>query len=768
MNLCDKGEGHGLSGLSSFHQLKVPLSEQSTGEKSVRVKRRRTRRERNYIKFGRKVTGRIPEQRPNCRDLQKMLPPFWSSQLSNCAKSTPIKGTHLAKPVIITQNRLTQHLGIFNREVKSADIERLLSPRAEHDVMEVTPIQRASGGLLGEEIESCSSLDTNQKSIPREQVECTVKNSSTLHEDSHFTVMPAAPVSVREHHPLAALQEVDAGYRPSSAPAAVKFDQQAIEAEAFQSNNSNNTMTLNDKENVPPVPAEGVELSKSTYLIKELAQDLEKLLDLKAIFPGRNLISEMRQTVINALLQQNKTIPDFSVLTVLRKEAGNCNMDAFHADSKNPDNRGQKKLYLELKSSNCSSRNSEQSVFLKRQREQEQFFLTCFSHGPIHAAVRVADERLAQREDLELFAEPEVRDQHSFFLTAAQPHSLLSSSSQCVNSARSSFAPEEQCALQAVRTARHWEQGLGEPRGRQERSEATKRVLLKKVDISKSYRQPLAAQDSFGSASLSKGPGCFLLADPQKYSYVYKLSPDQWNLREAESVPVYNLHPSQELCSSQSLDLGLRTIERVASESQTSFDVLKSIWSPKLPSKEAKLPVSQALGYSLAHRPLSSRGLNSEQGQPKEFFQLCNIISQQPHSYRQYFQQEVSAPSRHSQLKNGFSVLGKPRLYCQKVSAEQGRTSHNYQFWGLAEASEKMQGTREKGSSRPGNQVCGLERLLHLEEAQQLQVLQQLPMSYFPPSEALENGNSPLCTLQGHLLGQSSPEPWAFPRMKLY
>ncbi|XP_063168406.1 uncharacterized protein LOC134503534 [Candoia aspera] len=380
MNLCDKGEGHELSGLPSFHQLKAPLSEQSTEEKCVRVKRRRTRRERNYIKFGRKATGRIPEQRPNCRGLQKMLPPFWSSQLSNCAKSTPIKGAHLAKPVIITQNRLTQHLGIFNREVKSADIERLLSPRAEHDVMEVTPIQRASGGLWGEEIQSCSSLDTNQKSIPREQAECTLKDSSTVHEDSHFTVMPAAPVSVREHHPLAALQEGDAGYRPSSAPAAVTFDQPAIEAEAFQ---SNTTVTLNDKENVPPVPEEGVELRKNKYLVRELAQDLEKLLDLKAIFPGRDLINEMRQTVINALLQQNKTLPDFSALTLLRKEADSFNMDAFHADFKNPDNRGQKKWHLELKSSNCSSRNSEQSVSLKKQREQEQCFLTCFSHGPM-------------------------------------------------------------------------------------------------------------------------------------------------------------------------------------------------------------------------------------------------------------------------------------------------------------------------------------------------------------------------------------------------
>ncbi|XP_034293905.1 uncharacterized protein LOC117677668 isoform X2 [Pantherophis guttatus] len=756
MNLCDKGEGHAPSGFPSSRQLKVPLSEENAEQKSVRVKRRRTRRERDYIKFGRKVTGKIPEQRPNRKGLKKMLPPFWSSQLSNCAKSTPIKGSHLAKSVIITQNRLTQHLGIFNREVKSADIERLLSPKAEHDTMNVTPIQKASGGLLGEEIQSCSSLDTNQKSVPGEQGECTLKDLNTVHEDSHFSGTPAAPASVREH------QEVDAGYKPSLAsPAATTFDQQAIQEEAFQ---SSTTVAANDKENVPPPPAEGVELRKRTHLAKELAQDLEKLLDLKAIFPGRDLIGEMRQTVINAVLQQKKTLPDCSALTLLRKKA----------DFQSPDNRAQKKLLLEQKSSNCKSRNSEQSVSLKNQKEREQNFLSCFSHDPTHRAERVADDGLARREDCELFAEPEVHGPHNFFLTAAQPHSLLSASSESVDSASSSFAlPEEQCVPPAVRTARHWEQSLGESRGRQERFEGKKRGPLKKTATSKRHnqlRQPLAARDSFGSAGLSQSPVGFLLADPQPHPFAYQLSPDRWTLREAESAPVYNSHPSQELHNSQLLDLGLSAVERAAPESQTSFDVLKSIWSPKLPRKEAKLPVSQALACSsLAHLPLSSRELKSEQGQPKEFFQL-NVISQQPHSfYRQCFQQEVSAPSRHPQLKGGLSAPGKPRLYYQKVSAEQGRTSHNYQFWGLAEASEKMQSSREKGApSRGENQICGLERLLHLGNAQQLQMLQQLPMSYFPPSEALEKRDSPLCTLQGRLWGQSSPEPWAFPRMRLY
>ncbi|XP_070619777.1 proline-rich protein 19 [Erythrolamprus reginae] len=745
MYLHDKREGHAASGFPSSRQLKVPLSEENAEQKSVRVKRRRTRRERNGIKFGRKVTSKVPEQKPNCRSLKKMAPPFWSSQLSSCATSTPIKGTYLAKSVIITQNRLTQHLGIFNREVKSANIERLLSPRAEPDTIDVTPIQKASRGLLGEETRSCCSLDTNQKSVPGEQSECALMDLNAVPEDSHFTFTAATPASVSEHHPVAVVQGVEEGNRPSLASPAATFDGQAVEDEASQ---SSTRVAASDKENVPPLPAGGVEPKKHTHLAKELARDLEKLLDLPAIFPGRDLISEMRQTVINAVLQQRKTLPDWSALTLLRKKA----------DFKTP---GQKRLLLEDKPSSCKRRNSEQSVSLKNQNEQEPNFLSCFSQDPTHKVETMADDRLSRRGDFELFAKPEVHSAHSSFLTASPPRFLLSASSESVDSARSPFAlPEEQGTPPAVRTARHW----GQSRGRQQRSEGQKRGPQRKMATSKRHQQlcqPLSTRDSFGSAGLSKSPVTFLSAGPQPYPFAYKPSPDRRTLWEAESTPVYTSHPSQEPRTPQILDLGLTAIERVAPESQTSFDVLKSIWSPKLPSKEAKRPVSQALAHpSFGHLPLPSRDLNSELGQPEEFYQL-RVISQQPHSfYRQCFQQDVSVPSRHPQLTGGLSTPGSPRGYYPKVSAEHRRTSHNYHFWG--------QSFREKGVSRAGNQVRGLERLLPLGNTQQLQLLQQLPMSYFPPSEALEKEDSPLCPLQGFLWGQSSPEPWAFPRMKLY
>ncbi|KAH0631675.1 hypothetical protein JD844_006125 [Phrynosoma platyrhinos] len=759
------------------HRLRVSPSEKhSLEEKPVRVKRRRTRRERNSVKFGRNATDQAPEQKGSCRGLQKMLPPFWSSQLRLCAQSTPFRGIRGAKPaVIITQNRLTQqHLGMFNREVKSADIERLLSPIAEPEVvMEVTPVCRDNHmeKLEKEQVHEAAV----HKSVPAEQSECTGK---VLDGGNNEDPLHVIPVSVMEPHRVTAVEATEAESQPLVAPSVLEFSPQATETGTFQSNaasSSSSSLALNDKENVPPAPlAAGVEAAKGKSLVKELAQDLQRLLELKAKFPGRNLISETRQAVISVLQEQKRTLPDLSALASLKKLASGCHRDTLRADLKSPANRDQEEFYLESKSSKCSSRNSDQGVSLKKRRGQEESFLASFSPSPVYTA---AEERLGQGESFESCVEPEGVDPYSFHLTTVHPHPhLCSASSQHMNSSRISLVSDEQLG-----TSQHWEQGSAEDfwrtRGRQEKPEvAIKRVLPEK-QISRRHCMPFTAHDPLASSSLNmndSGSDSFLLTGPQQYSCVYQLSPDVWRLCGMEPVPVHSLHPSQELCSSQLLDPGLRKLERAPTESQTSFDVLKSIWSPKLPRKGTKLPVPRPPAYPhLARRLLPSRELNLEPGKSKEFLQLYSIIPEQQCTsfYRQNPQQDMTVSSRPAQHGHDlFSVLANPRIYCQKVSLEQGRTSESCPVWGLAEAPKRIQGTREKSSfSRTEGQTGDLERLIQLESSRQLQAFQQLPMSYFPPSEALEgSGKSPLCTLQEHLLGKDSPEPWAFPRMKLY
>lgn len=88
-----------------------------------RVKRRRTKRERDTAKFGRKVPGGF--RRGGGPPPRRLLPP-WGGRPT--ASPLPVP-----KTVVITQNRLCQHRGMFNREVKSVDVERLLSPNPGRD-----------------------------------------------------------------------------------------------------------------------------------------------------------------------------------------------------------------------------------------------------------------------------------------------------------------------------------------------------------------------------------------------------------------------------------------------------------------------------------------------------------------------------------------------------------------------------------------------------------------------------------------------------------
>lgn len=82
-------------------------------------KRLRTKRERNSAKFGPKVPLGGSRQAPAAPS-RRLQPPPWRGLLLGSPLCPP-------KPVVITQRRLC-HRGLFNHEVKSLDVRRLLSP----------------------------------------------------------------------------------------------------------------------------------------------------------------------------------------------------------------------------------------------------------------------------------------------------------------------------------------------------------------------------------------------------------------------------------------------------------------------------------------------------------------------------------------------------------------------------------------------------------------------------------------------------------------
>ncbi|XP_040437379.1 proline-rich protein 19 [Falco naumanni] len=92
-----------------------------------RLKRRKTKRERDAAKFGRKIPP------PGGGQRGAKLPFLWRG------RHPPASPLLLPKTVVITQSRLCQHRGLFNHEVKSVDVERLLSPQQDVALTSKTP-----------------------------------------------------------------------------------------------------------------------------------------------------------------------------------------------------------------------------------------------------------------------------------------------------------------------------------------------------------------------------------------------------------------------------------------------------------------------------------------------------------------------------------------------------------------------------------------------------------------------------------------------------
>ncbi|KAM4751703.1 uncharacterized protein ACIQIH_002122 isoform 2-T3 [Cyanocitta cristata] len=101
-------------------------------------KRLRTKRERNAAKFGPKVPLGGSRRGP-AAPLPWLQPPPWGGLALGSPLGPP-------KPVVITQNRLC-HRGLFNREVKSLDVRRLLTPGPGGDCP--PPAPQIEEGMVG-------------------------------------------------------------------------------------------------------------------------------------------------------------------------------------------------------------------------------------------------------------------------------------------------------------------------------------------------------------------------------------------------------------------------------------------------------------------------------------------------------------------------------------------------------------------------------------------------------------------------------------------
>ncbi|XP_058865009.1 uncharacterized protein LOC131707015 isoform X2 [Acipenser ruthenus] len=237
-----------------------------TGHSVHKVKRRKTRKERSQGKAGRSVIDKHLTNSRKCR------------QRSRRASDAPAKESiisklsHKPEPSVITQSRLTQlscHLGLFNREVKSVDIERLLSEQKKSRRTELETEDR----------------DQQRTGAPALQQPSPPEIRADPHPD------PEAP---------------DSSPWESAQGAGTQTRLEAADAEGEEEE---------EEESSDPQGSSSTRAAP----VGELASALVRLLNPRSLQSGRSLLGETRQLLHDFLAERHGKLPDISQLAVRRK-----------------------------------------------------------------------------------------------------------------------------------------------------------------------------------------------------------------------------------------------------------------------------------------------------------------------------------------------------------------------------------------------------------------------------------------------------------------
>lgn len=147
----------------------------------VKIKRLRSHRQRNQLRGCAKKASKSNHHRcqhPRSTDIAHLHMCCHSSCPCPSRRAAPLPNVVHAKhePSIITENRLTGHQGLFNREVKSVDIDRLLSRQREVEKNEQEIPKKSVSSHPPSVSPMPSPFCTNQCSEADDPLPCAKKN----------------------------------------------------------------------------------------------------------------------------------------------------------------------------------------------------------------------------------------------------------------------------------------------------------------------------------------------------------------------------------------------------------------------------------------------------------------------------------------------------------------------------------------------------------------------------------------------------------------
>ncbi|CAH2318813.1 Hypothetical predicted protein [Pelobates cultripes] len=242
------------------------------GEKKTipKVKRRKTKKELD-AKFHKSEmeTFRSKGSRRLLKKQDLSRNPFCSrvvqSSVQKCACNS--------NPVIITQNRLSHHQGMFNREVKSVDIGRLLTKEPENKDNAELDLQKhrsKSEGNIGQDCSSCSTALP-----PRTESQ---QNDSIISLKSRGPKTPIQPIeSVTD----------------------IVQNEEKTPLSGQEGNVHRPTSWSSSETELPEVETEAAP-------VFEVAEEIFKMLDTQVLFPGRNLVNEIQKAIMENMRQNHE------------------------------------------------------------------------------------------------------------------------------------------------------------------------------------------------------------------------------------------------------------------------------------------------------------------------------------------------------------------------------------------------------------------------------------------------------------------------------
>ncbi|XP_077312748.1 proline-rich protein 19 [Lithobates pipiens] len=711
-SLKDKGPIPSLAGLKS----KLNSKDQENLCKSItntviKARRRKTKKERNSIKF--KMHKETFQKKGWLQDCPRGLDrssnshgPKTATQLSSGIKSL------MSKQVFITQGRLTQHQGIFDHEVKSVNIERLVRETPEVDAAKTdtgTATNQSERRTPVGNMELDAGLIPTLEVKDQEELPLNQKSSDNLGSRTLEVVEMKTQVSQTE----------------SNLPQAV--DKESLTS-CIQGSGSQLQSTLSDSrsgaflEEIQEAP------------VYEVAESINNILSQLNLFPGRNLVSEIRQSVMKKAKEMSGTSSNLSILPVQRKLDNTCAANTSLISRWGHASEGG----TSVRKTTWRPQGHMQSTpvhFMPFPRDSPSHTLTKMVRP--ESGQQILSPELHQPVRSESGYEHSL--QHHPILAENSPHQVT------VQLPSEGFRP-----------------------GKQDRD--TLGCCRKNIHRSK-HSVPV----NVGSPQVRWASG----HDDLMYTH----NTNQKSIKRCANqrlvkqgwLPRQHL---QDVLSEQPNTSEPRFRPSPSRESHPSFDVLHNIFSHNVHNSHQK---SKILGVSPLESKACYAGINSHQSKSKNPFASHRNISYEDHGTKaNRFQLEDSLELRNKHL---FSPLGTDMdpphdIFCTSFSQKQrnSNTSGDYSIWSspfsLREATSVVSNhdtgwhNGDNWPHRTSHQDNWPHRTSHQYSQWKKRPIAMPPTSVEPEDSFV--GFPYARSLQSELTDKLSPETWVYPRMRLY